>query len=431
MSIWVFGINHKTASISVREKIAFDITCIPEALKSLQDAGLSEVVLISTCNRTEFYCVSKSCPDALITQWLGEFLAIQPYLQEVRTSCYCYAQDEAVKHLMRVASGLDSLVLGEPQIFGQLKTAFSLSQQMGGVHAELGRLFRQAFTIAKRVRTDTAIGENPVSVAYAAVNMAKHIFADLSKNDALLIGAGETIELVAKHLQQVGIRHIHVANRTLIRAQSLASQLHGESLLLEDIPRVLPKVDIVISSTASPVPILGKGAIEKAMRQRKRRPMYMVDIAVPRDIESEAGELPNLYLYTVDDLHDIIADNVRSREDAAKQAEQLISSGVVHFMRELRSLDSVQVLTALRQQVESIGEQQLEKALKQLANGEDPQVVLKYFAHTFNKKLLHAPTLSLRQAAGEGRQQILEAAQELFQLPGAKTKIKTRDNFDT
>lgn len=427
MSIWVFGINHKTASVGIREKVAFDVAVTPVALKELHSTlGFSEVVILSTCNRTEFYCVQDKRPDELLVPWLEDFHNVNA--EEIKQCCYCKEQEDAVTHLMRVACGLDSLVLGEPQIFGQLKTAFSLAQQIGTVSSELGRLFRHSFNIAKRVRTNTAIGENPVSVAFAAVSMAKHIFADLGQNDALLIGAGETIELVAKHLQQTGIRQIHVANRTLARAQSLALQVHGESLLLEDIPRILPRVDIVISSTASPVPILGKGTIEKAMRKRKRKPMYMVDIAVPRDIEAEAGELQNLYLYTVDDLHDIIADNVRSREDAAKQAEELIASGVASFMRELRSLDSVEVVTALRQQVEAISEVQLEKALKQLANGEDPEIVLKYFAHTFNKKLLHAPTLSLRQAAGEGRQNMLETTQELFQLPGSKNKIKTRDN---
>lgn len=426
MSIWVFGVNHKTASVEVREKVAFDVTIIPAALKELkEELGFSEVVILSTCNRTELYCVHELQPEEILKPWLAKFHDIK--IEDMHQCCYCQEQEDAVRHLMRVACGLDSLVLGEPQIFGQLKTAFSMAQQIGTVSSELGRLFRHSFTIAKRVRTNTAIGENPVSVAFAAVSMAKHIFADLSQNDALLIGAGETIELVAKHLHQTGIRQIHVANRTLARAQNLATQVQGESLLLEDMPRVLPRVDIVISSTASPVPILGKGVIEKAMRQRKRKPMYMVDIAVPRDIEAEAGELQNLYLYTVDDLHEIIADNVRSREDAAKQAEQLISSGVVHFMRELRSLDSVQILTALRNQVDVISEQQLEKALRQLANGEDPEAVLKYFAHTLNKKILHAPTLSLRQAAGEGRQKMLETTQELFQLPGAKTKIKTRD----
>lgn len=428
MSIWVFGINHKTASVGIREKVAFDVAVTPVALKELHSTlNFSEVVILSTCNRTEFYCVQDKRPDELLIPWLEDFHNVNA--EEIKQCCYCKEQEDAVTHLMRVACGLDSLVLGEPQIFGQLKTAFSLAQQIGCVSSELGRLFRHSFNIAKRVRTNTAIGENPVSVAFAAVSMAKHIFADLSQNDALLIGAGETIELVAKHLQQTGIRQIHVANRTLARAQSLALQVHGESLLLEDIPRVLPRVDIVISSTASPVPILGKGSIEKAMRKRKRKPMYMVDIAVPRDIEAEAGELQNLYLYTVDDLHDIIADNVRSREDAAKQAEELIASGAASFMRELRSLDSVEVVTALRQQVEAISDVQLEKALKQLANGENPETVLKYFAHTFNKKLLHAPTLSLRQAAGEGRQNMLETTQELFQLPGSKNKIKTRENF--
>jgi glutamyl-tRNA reductase len=317
---------------------------------------------------------------------------------------------------MRVASGLDSLVLGEPQILGQMKSAFAVAQEAGTTGTELGRLFRQTFSIAKRVRTDTAIGQNPVSVAFAAVRMAQHIFADLKNSRALLIGAGETIELVARHLRHAGVEHMTLANRTLARAQNLAQEFHAEAVLLEDIPMVLPQADIVISSTASPLPILGKGMVEKALRKRRHKPMFMVDIAVPRDIEQEVGDLSDVYLYTVDDLRDIIEENVRSREDAAKQAEELIEAGVEHYMRELKALDAVSTLTDIRTHVEVLRDEQLEKALRQIQNGADPEKVLRTFAHTLGNKILHKPMTALRRAGSEGRIDVLDWSRELFDL---------------
>ena len=297
-----------------------------------------------------------------------------------------------------------------------MKSAYAVAQEAGTVGSELGRLFRQTFSIAKQIRTDTAIGQNPVSVAFAAVRMAQHIFSDLSESRALLIGAGETIELVARHLKQAGIHRITVANRTLARAQHLAEEFHADAVLLEDIPDVLPEADIVISSTASPLPILGKGMVEKALKKRRHKPIFMVDIAVPRDIEEEVGNLRDVYLYTVDDLRDIIEENVRSREDAAQQAEELIEAGVEHFMREIRALDAVSTLTDMRSHMEILREEQLQKALKQLNNGADPEKVLRTFAHAFGNKLMHSPMVALRRAGAEGRTDVIDWSRELFNL---------------
>ncbi|MEQ3693741.1 MAG: glutamyl-tRNA reductase [Thalassolituus sp.] len=415
MSIWILGINHKTAPVEVRERVAFDPASMNLVLKDLQELEcVSEVVVLSTCNRTEIYCTADDrCPER-IAQWLHANHDIER--ADLDASLYALTDDNAVAHTMRVASGLDSLVLGEPQILGQMKSAFAVAQEAGTTGTELGRLFRQTFSIAKRVRTDTAIGQNPVSVAFAAVRMAQHIFADLKNSRALLIGAGETIELVARHLRHAGVEHMTLANRTLARAQNLAQEFHAEAVLLEDIPMVLSQADIVISSTASPLPILGKGMVEKALKKRRHKPMFMVDIAVPRDIEQEVGDLSDVYLYTVDDLRDIIEENVRSREDAAKQAEELIEAGVEHFMRELKALDAVSTLTDIRTHVEVLRDEQLEKALRQIQNGADPEKVLRTFAHTLGNKILHKPMTALRRAGSEGRIDVLDWSRELFDL---------------
>ena len=415
MGIWTLGINHRTAPVAVRERVAFDPATVPAVLQEMQALGpQSEVVVLSTCNRTEVYVTGDETAPSAIADWLVVNQNIGR--SDLETSLYALQNEAAVAHTMRVASGLDSLVLGEPQILGQMKSAYAVAQQSGTVGAELGRLFRQTFSIAKQIRTDTAIGQNPVSVAFAAVRMAQHIFSDLSKSRALLVGAGETIELVARHLTQAGIGKTTVANRTLARAQHLAETFHADAILLEDIPAVLNEADIVISSTASPLPILGKGMVEKALKKRRHKPMFMVDIAVPRDIEAEVGDLRDVYLYTVDDLRDIIEENVRSREDAARQAEQLIEAGVEHFMREVRALDAVNTLTDLRSHLEQLREEQLQKALRQLSNGADAEKVLRTFAHAFGNKLMHSPMVALRQAGAEGRTDLIDWSRELFGL---------------
>jgi glutamyl-tRNA reductase len=423
MGIIALGINHKTAPVAVREKVSFDPASMPDVLQQVLQSlvTVTEVSILSTCNRTEIYCSYQNEADdadlqagnALLT-WLSEHHQVDQ--QVLADSSYIHHDSDAVQHMMRVASGLDSLVLGEPQILGQFKSAFAVSQQAGTTGSDLGRLFRQTFSVAKEVRTNTAIGQNPVSVAFAAVSMAKHIFSDFSRSTALLIGAGETIDLVAKHLKDAGIKQIIVANRTLARAQKLAEQFHAEAVLLEDIAQELPRADIVISSTASPLPILGKGTVERALKKRRHSPMFMVDIAVPRDIEEEVGELNDVFLYTVDDLKDIIEENVKSRQDAAKQAEQLIVSGVERFMRELRSLDVVSTVTSLRSHVEGLRDECLTKARKQLLNGDDPAKVLQQFAHTYTNKILHTPTKQMRQAGADGQLEVMDWVQELFQL---------------
>lgn len=416
MGIWTLGINHKTASVAVRERVSFDPEQMPAVLAEVKNLDpISEVVILSTCNRTEIYC---SAPEQLnpaaLVEWLANYHNLER--QQIEHALYYLQTDKAVQHAMRVASGLDSLVLGEPQILGQMKTAYSIAQESGTVGAELGRLFRQTFSIAKRVRTDTAIGENPVSVAFAAVRMAQHIFSDMHKSTALLVGAGETIELVARHLHHAGVKNIVVANRTLVRAQTVAKEFKGEAILLENIPQALASADIVISSTASPLPIIGKGMVERAMKKRRHRPMFMVDIAVPRDIEQEVAEVSDVYLYTVDDLRDIIEENVRSRQNAAQQAEALIISGVDQFMRDLKVLDAVKTITEMRTTVHATREEQLAKALKQLSNGADAEQVLRQFAHTFTNKVLHEPTIALRQASADGRLDVLDWSRELFHL---------------
>ncbi|RTE66653.1 glutamyl-tRNA reductase [Amphritea opalescens] len=415
MALLALGINHKTASVSIREKVAFAPEQMADALaQACQLAHLKEVAILSTCNRTELYCSTELEGTRALLEWLGSYHSLDP--DELQSCSYAHWDQHAAQHMMRVASGLDSLVLGEPQILGQLKSSYAVSQSAGVVGAELDRLFQQTFAVAKKVRTDTAIGENPVSVAYASVSLAQHIFSDLSQSKALLIGAGETIELVARHLSEAGVKQMIVANRTLARAELLAEEFNARAILLGDIPEALEDADIVISSTASQLPILGKGAVESALKKRKHRPVFMVDIAVPRDIEHEVADLDDVYLYTVDDLKEVIEENVRSRESAAQEAEGLVEAGAMEFIRQLRSLDAVETVMSLRQQAEKLRDAELEKALRQLNNGKDAESVLHNLARGLTNKLMHSPTVQLRKASAEGRDDYLEIAQDLYQL---------------
>jgi len=416
MALLALGINHKTAPVEVRERVAFAPEKLAQALhEAQQHARLSEVAILSTCNRTELYCSTTELEGTrALLEWLGRYHGLD--VEELQRCSYAYWDDAAVRHMMRVACGLDSLVLGEPQILGQLKSAFSVSQAEGLVSVELGRLFRSTFTVAKDVRTQTAIGQNPVSVAYAAVSLAQHIFADLGKSRALLIGAGETIELVARHLKRAGVQQITVANRTLARALAVAEEFNGRAIELSQIPEELPQADILIASTASQLPILGKGAVEAALKKRKHRPIFMVDIAVPRDIEPQVGELDDVYLYTVDDLREVIEENQRERQNAARDAEGIIEAGTLDYMRRLRELEAVDTLTLLRQNAQETAAQELDKAMRMLANGKSAEEVLQRLAHGLTNKLLHQPTVQLRRASAEGRDDLLQLVQELYQL---------------
>ena len=414
MTLLAFGINHTTAPLALRERVAFAPENLHGAMQeACAHAGLTEVAILSTCNRTEIYAASEGDATA-IQQWLVDHTAIDA--ADLAKSYYCYQDHEAVRHMMKVAGGLDSLVLGEPQILGQMKSAFAVAKEAGTLGAELHATFQQVFNIAKRVRTETAIGENPVSVAYAAVSLAQQIFSNLKQDTALLIGAGETIELVARHLVEQGIKHIIVANRTLDRAQRLAREFNGEAILLADIPEQLHRADIVISSTASQLPLLGKGAVESALKKRKHKPMFMLDIAVPRDIEEQVGELDDVYLYTVDDLHAVIDENKKSRVAAADQAEEIITEGVELFLRHQRALSAVETVKAYRNKAEQVRDQELQKALRSLQAGSNPEQVLQQFARNLTNKLIHSPTTVLKEASASSRHHVIQVAQELFDL---------------
>jgi len=415
MKLLVLGLNHKTAPVDIRERLAFGPDIIAGALRDLTGcAGVLEGVILSTCNRTELYCAVQDGAEETLRRWLSGFHGIEH--ERVDPFLYAHADRDAVIHLLRVSSGLDSLVLGEPQILGQVKTAYQTASDCSATGKLLGRLFQHTFSVAKTVRTETAIGSNPVSVAFAAVNLARQIFSDLSKQTALLIGAGETIELAARHLHHNGVGRIIVANRTVERAHDLATQFEGFAISLTEIANHLPEADIVIASTASPLPVLGKGTVERALKKRKHRPIFMVDIAVPRDIEPEVGELADVYLYTVDDLQGVIDESLRSRQAAAVQAEEIIDFHSGEFMAWLRSLDAAGLIQDYRQRSEELRDEVLARARRQLDAGKPPAEVLNFLAHTLTNKLLHAPSSRLRQAARDGDAVILDAANELFQL---------------
>lgn len=418
VTLIAFGINHKTAPVDIRERVAFAPEKLEQALKELIHKGaVNEAAIVSTCNRTELYCGLDDNQVETLLDWFRQYHSLKK--EEIDPYIYMHSNNDAVQHLLRVASGLDSLVLGEPQILGQIKDAYSVANNAGTIGRQLNRLFQHTFSVAKQVRTDTAIGANPVSVAFAAVSLAKRIFADLSEHTAMLIGAGETTELVARHLGEQGVTNMIVANRTVERAQLLASQfshLNCDAIALSDMPDRLVEADIIISSTASQLPILGKGAVERALKSRKHRPIFMVDIAVPRDIEPEVGNLDDVYLYTVDDLHEVIEEGRQSREEAAKQAEEIIDLQVDHFMGWLRSLQGVDTIRALREQAEAKRDEQVNLAMKQLAAGKDPEQIITELARTLTNKLMHEPSAQLNQAAYAGQKDILNTARELFNL---------------
>lgn len=420
MTLFVFGINHNTAPIQVREKVAFAPEATPQALMRLvSDTPLQEAAILSTCNRTEVYGFMPATdngadPEQIVANWLAQFHALD--IEDVQQHSYCRHIDEAARHMMRVACGLDSLVLGEPQILGQLKSSYSVAQQYDTVSSHLNRLFHQSFNTAKQVRTQTAIGESPVSVAFAAVSLARQIFSDFSQQTALLIGAGETIELVAKHLRESGVKQLMVANRTLERAEQLAMEFGAKAMLLSDIPEQLHNADIVISSTASQLPILGKGVVESALKQRKHRLMFMVDIAVPRDIEAEVDDLDDVYLYTVDDLKDVIEEGRRSRQEAARAAEEIIDGGVVEFLQKEKALDAVGTIREFRSKMETIRDTELAKAMANLEKGQDPEQVLQRLARDLSNKMMHGPTIYLKQANIEDQEQGAQTVQDIYEL---------------
>lgn len=437
MALILVGINHNTANIELREKVAFPPEIVESALAEIHGLPqVEEVVIVSTCNRTEIYLdFQASAGDQDITQqssnelaqnrflldrqadvvtWLAQFHQVA--VNELEQCSYSFLGEEVIRHLMKVSCGLDSMVLGEPQILGQIKSAYAVSKDQNVVGQSLGRAFQGAFSIAKEVRTDTAIGENPISVAYAAVTLAERIFSNLPSLGVLLIGAGRTIELVVKHLVDKGVSKIVVANRTLDNALEIANRFDAHGVLLSDIPEQLINADIVVSSTNSQLPLLGKGAVERALKQRKHKPMLLVDLAVPRDIEAEVAEIADAYLYSIDDISEVIEDGVKSRAEAASQAESIIERGVEEYLKQLRSLNAVSTLRAFRDKADSIRELELERALKALEKGEPADAVLSSLARSITNKLIHSPSVQMKKASADGRDELLNLTAELYDL---------------
>ena len=399
----------------MRERVVFGPEELPRALGELRDcSGVEEAAILSTCNRTDLYLGLEDGADTAVKSWFRGYHGLSR--RELDRHLYTHQDNHAVRHVMRVASGLDSMVLGEPQILGQLKSAYGAAQSSGTVGTLLGKLFQQAFFVAKRVRTDTAIGSSPISVAFAAVALARQILGHLSSHTALLIGAGETIELAARHLAGNGLGRMVIANRTLENAHRLASEFGGYAIELDEIPVHLAEADIVIASTGSPDTILGVEDARRAMQVRKRRPVFMVDIAVPLDIDPEVGSLEDVYLYTVDDVHEVIEENLRSREDAARQAEEIVDQHVNRFMRWLGTREVRDTIRAFRGDAEQARDAVLERARRRLAAGTPPDEVMQYLAHTLTNRLLHTPTVQIRRAGAGARHELITAARTLYEL---------------
>jgi glutamyl-tRNA reductase len=413
MALIALGLNHLTAPLDLREKVAFAPDATAGALSDLaHQPGVNEAMILSTCNRTELYVEVDVGSEGIAQSWLLDHHG----LTERRLDEFLYRHDDnaAVRHLFRVATGLDSMVLGEPQILGQVKDAYQTARSAGTLRTPMERLLQQTFAVAKRVRTDTRIGANPVSVAYTAVRMAERLFANLADACVMLIGAGETIELAARHLSESKARRLIVANRTLENAQALAGRFGAYAISLADLPQHLAEADIVISSTASREPIIQRALIENAIRRRKHKPMFLVDIAVPRDIDPAVAELDDVFLYTVDDLKQVIDDNLRSRQAAASEAEAIIDLQVEHYLAWRRALDVRNPLASVRAEAEAQRDSTLEKARALLAGGRTPEQALEFLAHTLTNKLLHTPSANLRAAALRGDVELLRAAETLF-----------------
>ena len=413
MQLTAVGLNHQTAPLSIREKLAFAAASLPEAVRNLaRSKAAKEAVILSTCNRTELYCVGET---EQIIEWLAQYHNLPA--EEIRPYLYTLDNNETIRHAFRVACGLDSMVLGEPQILGQIKDAVRVAQEQESINTNLNALFQKTFAVAKEVRTDTAVGENSVSMASASVKLAEQIFPDISDLNVLFIGAGEMIELVATYFAAKNPKLITVANRTLPRAQELCDKLglNAEPCLLTELPDILHEYDVVVSSTASQLPLVGKGMVERALRLRLNMPMFLLDLAVPRDIEAEVGELGDAYLYTVDDMMGIVQNGKEARQKAAAEAEAMVEKKVGEFVRQQQSRQSVPLIRALRDEGERARRQVLENAMKQLAKGASAEEVLERLSIQLTNKLLHSPTQTLNKAGSENSN-LVDAVAQIYQL---------------
>lgn len=415
MSLLTVGLNHNTAPLAVRERVAFPPGQSDEALTRLAELpDVREGAILSTCNRTEIYALAQGETDTHLRRWVCEqrgldATALAPHF-------YAYRGRDSIRHALRVAAGLDSMIVGEPQILGQMKEAFRQAQAAATVGPFLTRLFEHSFAVAKDIRTETDIGSNPVSVAYAGVSLARRIFSDFNETTAMLIGAGDTVELTARHLAEAGLQRMIFANRNLQRAQDLATRYRGFAIALDQIANHLADADIVVASTAAPTYVVGLNSLRQAVKQRRRRPMFALDLAVPRDIEPAAGTMEDVYLYSVDDLEGVIQENMRSREQAALAADRMIDTRIDEFIAWMDSRAAVDAITTLRGNADATRAEVVAKGRRMLEQGQDADEVIQFVGRSLTNKLLHEPTAALRQARGDEQQRLLQAVRTLFNL---------------
>ncbi|HEU0229282.1 MAG TPA: glutamyl-tRNA reductase [Burkholderiaceae bacterium] len=421
VDVLTFGLNHVSAPVAVRERVSLPLDLLKPALDGLRSAfgsSVKEAAILSTCNRTEIYCAAEPSVSEQLPAWMADFNrmeagSLQPHL-------YRYERNEAVRHAFRVASGLDSMVLGEPQILGQLKDAVRAAEEAGSLGTLLHQLFQRTFSVAKEVRSQTAIGAHSVSMAAAAVRLAERVFGDLAQASVLFIGAGEMIELCATHFAALNPRRMSVANRTLERADVLAGRFMAKTMKLSELPDKMADFDVIVSCTASSLPILGLGMVERATRSRRHRPMVMIDLAVPRDIEPEVGRLADVYLYSVDDLGRMVQSGTDARRAAVVQAEAIIETRVQNFMHWLQSREIVPAIIALQRSADQVREAELERARRMLARGEDVDQVLEQLAHALTQKYMHGPLAALNRSEENERAQLLDLLPRL--LPDANRR---------
>ena len=414
MPLQILGLNHNTAPVEIREQVAYSGDEVARALGELTALdGVDEALLLSTCNRTEFYLIGHDGGREHLRDWLRDDRKLGGQFEE---SLFLKDEEEAIRHIFRVACGLDSMVLGEPQILGQLKDAFRFAQEANTLGSNLSRLFQHTFAVAKKIRTDTEIGASPVSVASTAVHLAHQFFASFKKHTALLVGAGVTIELVAKHLVSHDIGRLFVANRSIERAQELAGQFGGFALPLSEIEGTLPEADILITSTAATEPVVTTEQIAAAIKARKRKPVFAVDIAVPRDIEAGAGDLDDFYLYTIDDLDKVILESQSHREEAAVEAARLLDDEIRRYAAIERSKQVAPIIASLRDVNEEVRKQVAKQARRRMARGESAEDAIEFATASLMKKMLHRPSVALRKAGESSDQELIASARKLFGL---------------
>jgi glutamyl-tRNA reductase len=413
MPLFAIGISHHTAPIEIRERVAIPKAEFSERVGELCTyQGIEEVVVLGTCNRTEIYCLSAQSGLETVLEWIHRSNGITP--GQLDGHIYTHEGEAAARHLVRVASGLDSLVLGETQILGQLKDAWQQAHDAGSLGKVLDRLFQHTFAAAKTIRTNSGISEHPVSVAYTAVVLARQIFGDLKTQTVVLVGAGEMVQLCGRYLRDHDIANLLILNRSLEKAEELAGELNATAMTLDRLDEALPRADILISSTASPDPVIRRPDVKKALRQRRHRPMFLVDIAVPRDIEPEIARLRDVYLYTIDDLQQVVDDNMHQRNEAARSALKDVDEAVQNFMRWLYGMRAARTLKKIREQSHEFEQELTERALNRLRAGQEPADVLQQMANTLTNKILHLPSKRLREAAEDQDYEVLKAADQIF-----------------